>query len=103
MPLKTIAAPQRMPALAVTEEPAVAERQPTGSGARDSAPPIRYPDGSSVEVRDRFEKEWTAGFEIAAVTPQGYRIRRVSDGSVLPTEFARHEVRKARRRTNWWV
>ena len=81
----------------------MAEPESTGSRPSGPAPPIGYPDGTSVEVRDRFEQDWTAGFEIAAVTPQGYRIRRVSDGSVLPTEFARHEVPKARRRANWWV
>jgi hypothetical protein len=35
----------------------------------------------------------------------GYRIRRRSDGSVLPVVFSREDVREERRRTNdmWWV
>ncbi len=47
--------------------------------------------GDAVEVLNRFDGAWHRGFEIAAVerNPFGpsYRLRRCSDGSVLPTTF----------------
>ena len=39
--------------------------------------------GTKVDVRNRFQGTWVRGFEIAEVTDEGYRIRRMSDGSVL--------------------
>jgi hypothetical protein len=65
--------------------------------------PGAYPASTRVEVRNNFDGSWSKGFEVAEVTGQGYFIRRASDGSVLPTEFAATEVRKERRRNNWWV
>jgi hypothetical protein len=64
--------------------------------------------GTRVEVRSKFDRAWARGFEIAdqvGGTPPGYRIRRRSDGSVLPVVFASDDVREERRRTNtmWWV
>jgi hypothetical protein len=61
-----------------------------------------------VEVRSRFDRGWARGFEVAetvAGTDPGYRIRRRSDGSILPVVFATEDVREERRRTNdlWWV
>lgn len=61
--------------------------------------------GTRVEVRVRFDQRWASGFEIAEVVPgdpPGYRIRRRSDGSVLPTVFGPDEVREDRRRQMWW-
>jgi hypothetical protein len=52
--------------------------------------------GTSVEVRDRFCAAWARGFEVAAVTRQGYELRRRSDGQVLPVEFALDDVRCSR-------
>jgi hypothetical protein len=43
--------------------------------------------GTRVEVRDRFCADWNSGFEIAAATPDSYRVRRLSDAWVLPVEF----------------
>ena len=65
--------------------------------------PSAYPATTRVEVRNRYDGSWGQGFEVAEVTPRGYRIRRSSDGSVLPTEFAPDDVRKERRRSHWWV
>jgi hypothetical protein len=65
--------------------------------------PGAYPASTRVEVRNNFDGSWSKGFEVAEVTERGYRIRRASDGSVLPTEFEATEVRKERRRDNWWV
>jgi hypothetical protein len=58
--------------------------------------------GTRVDVRSRFDARWTHGFEIVETCPQGYRIRRVSDGSVLPTEFTSDEVRPERRKRGMW-
>jgi hypothetical protein len=64
--------------------------------------------GTRVEVRAKFDRAWARGFEVVEVvadpTP-GYRIRRRSDGSVLPVLFAEDDVREERKRTNtmWWV
>jgi hypothetical protein len=61
-----------------------------------------------VEVRSRFDRGWARGFEVAETVvgnDPGYRIRRRSDGSILPVVFATEDVREERRRTNdlWWV
>jgi hypothetical protein len=56
------------------------------------------PAGSGpVEVRSRFNGTWVPGFEVAEVhdvdTDRLYRLRRCSDGVVLPTHFGADEVR----------
>jgi hypothetical protein len=59
--------------------------------------------GARVEVRRRFDQSWARGFEIADVLAEGYRIRRRSDGSVLPADFRFEEVRPERKRQGlWW-
>jgi hypothetical protein len=59
--------------------------------------------GTRVEVRSRFDQSWARGFEVAERTDQGYRIKRLSDGVVLPTEFSDDDVRQEKRRHNqWW-
>jgi hypothetical protein len=55
--------------------------------------------GTPVEVQDRFDFAFCSGFEVAATTPAGYRLRRVSDGVELPAEFAPETVREAVRPT----
>jgi hypothetical protein len=59
--------------------------------------------GTKVEVRTRFDGTWSQGFEIADVEDDGYRIKRMTDGTVLPSLFHRHEVRRERRRATWWI
>jgi hypothetical protein len=60
--------------------------------------------GSRVEVRTAFDRTWAKGFEVAAVTDDGYRLRRLSDGSLLPVTMAPEHVRHERRDANmWWV
>jgi anti-anti-sigma factor len=49
--------------------------------------------GDRVEVATRFTGTWATGFEVAAVTADGCRIRRVSDNSVLPIAFGPDDVR----------
>ena len=51
--------------------------------------------GVPVEVRSRYDGGWNRGFEIAEQTaPDAYRVRRLSDGSVLPAEFSPDDVRQ---------
>lgn len=52
------------------------------------------PQGTPVQVRDRFEFAFRSGFEVSETTPAGYRLRRQSDGVVLPVEFAEKDVRR---------
>jgi len=60
-----------------------------------------------VEVRSRFEARWARGFEIAEVVEEGsgpgYRVRRRSDGSVLPIVFGDDDLREEKRKSMWWV
>lgn len=69
--------------------------------------------GTRVEVRTRFDRRWSTGFEVDAVLTASneagtdgprYRIRRRSDDSVLPEDFGPDEVRSEKRgRSMWWV
>jgi hypothetical protein len=46
-----------------------------------------------VEVRNHYDGRWDEGFEVVAERPSGLRLRRLSDGAVLPVEFPADEVR----------
>jgi hypothetical protein len=65
--------------------------------------------GTRIEVRSRFDRRWARGFEVEAVLSENagaaqYRVRRRSDGSVLPSLFVDDEVREERRgRSMWWM
>lgn len=59
--------------------------------------------GAKVEVRSRFDGRWSRGFEVAEVLAHGYRVRRLSDGALLPSEFDDDEIRAEKRRNMWWV
>jgi hypothetical protein len=65
--------------------------------------------GTRVEVRSRFEARWTRGFEVSEVLqpdegPPQYRVRRRSDGSILPVTFTDDDLREERRRQGmWWT
>jgi hypothetical protein len=63
--------------------------------------------GTRVEVRSRFDARWARGFEIAEIVEEddlpGYRVRRRSDGSVLPSLFSGDDVREEKRKTMWWM
>ena len=55
--------------------------------------------GTGVQVRTRFDGRWATGFEIADVHRSGaappiYRIRRRSDGRVLPGFFPVDQLRR---------
>jgi hypothetical protein len=68
-----------------------------------TSPTVEIKPGRRVEVRNRFDRRWTSGFEVAEVKPEGYVLRRVSDGARLPTTFAPADVRKERRQGLWWA
>ncbi len=51
--------------------------------------------GTRVEVVTHFTGSWTAGFEVVGSDPNGCRVRRLSDGAVLPNDFDLSEVRPA--------
>ena len=49
--------------------------------------------GTPVEVVNRFDRRWARGFEIADAVDGGYRVRRISDHTVLPVVFPPSAVR----------
>jgi hypothetical protein len=49
--------------------------------------------GTQVEVLSRYQHSWSTGFEVAAVDQRGYRLRRRSDGYVLPVVMPAGRVR----------
>ena len=49
--------------------------------------------GTEVEVRRRFDRAWARGFAVAEAEEAGYRLRRNSDGAVLPVAFPAADVR----------
>jgi len=59
--------------------------------------------GTRVEVRSSFNGSWVGGFAVVEHDETGYRLRRLSDGEVLPTRFADDDVRRERKRQTWWV
>ena len=50
-------------------------------------------DGTHVEVYSAFNHTWMEGFEIASSAPAGYRVRRRSDGSLLPGHTSASDLR----------
>lgn len=61
----------------------------------------RLPQGTPVQVRDRFEFAFRSGFEVSSATEVGYRLRRRSDGVELPMDFPVNDVRPEGKRSNW--
>jgi hypothetical protein len=62
------------------------------------------PSGTRVEVRNRLVGDWSRGFEVIDATPDGYRLRRLSDGNELPLAMPHDDVRRERRRSGtWWM
>ena len=63
--------------------------------------------GTHVEVRSRFDERWARGFEVAEIVDEGdaarYKLKRRSDGSVLPALFVDDEVREEKKRSMWWI
>ena len=67
-------------------------------------------EGTRVEVRNRFDGSWSTGFLLEqeetdeSGRPQWRRVRRQSDGMVLPEQFRPADVRRVRdrARSTWW-
>lgn len=67
------------------------------------APAGRLAPGTAVEVRARFDGRWSRGFVVevveevvtAGTARVAYRVRRTSDGQVLPALFLVEEVTPA--------
>jgi hypothetical protein len=53
----------------------------------------RLRPGAPVEVRNRYVGSWSGGFAVDHAEPDGYVIRRMSDGQSLPATFRPEEVR----------
>jgi len=71
--------------------------------AARSTPETPLAPGTRVDVRNRFVGAWSHGFEIAEQVRDGYRVRRMSDGSVLPDVFPDDDIRPERRKQGlWW-
>ena len=51
--------------------------------------------GDRVEVHTRFDGSWCGGFEIADLARDGYRVRRISDGALLPGYTSAADLRPA--------
>ena len=64
----------------------------------------RLEPGTRVEVRRRFDQSWSRGFEVAEDMENGYRVKRISDGTILPVEFSDDDVREERKKKQglWW-
>ena len=54
---------------------------------------IPFSPGTPVQVANRFTAEWCGGFEVADVVDGSYRLRRRSDGVVLPATFPSEQLR----------
>jgi hypothetical protein len=52
--------------------------------------------GAEIEVRTHYQGSWARGFEVASVTGDRVGVRRRSDGSLLPVDVDRKEVRHPR-------
>jgi hypothetical protein len=73
-----------------------------GAGAPDPNARTPLASGTQVDVRNRYQGTWVRGFEVAEFTSEGYRIRRLSDGSILGELFSRDDVRRERKRQGFW-
>jgi anti-anti-sigma factor len=73
---------------------------PGGKGVKpmdDVTAVTAFRHGVPIEVVCRFTGSWVSGFEVADTGFDGCRVRRLSDGAVLPVLFGYDEVRVARR------
>jgi hypothetical protein len=65
----------------------------TSVGSRSHRP---LATGTEVEVLNRYQGRWAAGFKIETMQDGRYTLRRSSDNTVLPAAFARNQVRPRR-------
>jgi len=55
------------------------------------------PVGAAVAVRTRYLGSWVTGYEVAELLDDGYRLQRLSDGSVLHDVIAFADVQEVRK------
>jgi hypothetical protein len=63
---------------------------------------VRIEPGTQVEVMSSFDQAWKRGFTVETTGDEGYRLRRASDGQVLPTAFSYDDVREELKRVGGW-
>jgi hypothetical protein len=72
------------------------------AGTIGSMPGVMFTAGTRVDVRSRYIGSWSRGFEVAERARNGgYKVRRLSDGAVLPDLFEEEELRPERRRSDF--
>jgi hypothetical protein len=64
--------------------------------------PGEFEVGTRVDVRSRYVGAWSRGFEIAERLDDGVRVRRMSDGSLLPDVFDLDDIRPEKRKQGMW-
>jgi hypothetical protein len=64
--------------------------------AFDTGSRFLFSTGTEVEVLTRYEGHWASGFAIASVDQDRFRLRRHSDGVVLPVSFSANQLRLRR-------
>jgi len=52
--------------------------------------------GDQVEVHTSFDDTWAPGFEVVEIVPEGYQVRRTSDGALLPSYTSAEDLRPRR-------
>lgn len=57
--------------------------------------------GDRVEVHNRFTGSWSGGFVVDEVAGAGYRLRRLSDGSMLPGITGHDDLRPVSVHSAW--
>jgi len=62
----------------------------------DAAKTTSFTTGAEVEVLTRYEGHWASGLAIASVDQDRFRLRRHSDGVVLPVSFSASQLRLRR-------
>jgi len=62
----------------------------------DAGKALSLRTGTEVEVLTRYEGHWVSGFAIASVDQDRFRLRRHSDGVVLPVSFSANQLRLRR-------
>ena len=65
---------------------------PPGELGLEEAPSMQF---SRAEVWNDLSQSWAPGFNVIEENERGYRVRRRSDGSLLPYEIAKDKVRAA--------
>jgi hypothetical protein len=63
--------------------------------------PPRLVIGDSIEVHTQYDDSWCAGFEIAEVLPDGYRVKRTTDQMMLPAMTCDDDVRSVGKALPW--